>query len=94
MLGLQSLPAAFVMRVFLRDKRTRLLYAGVEQWHPNPEQALQFSHVTRANLFAVVREMRDVEIYVDYGPGVMPLALPVMELERVPELDASEPAPR
>jgi hypothetical protein len=52
------------MRVFLRNKRTRLYCAGSDGWAPAIGQAVEFTSVRRAITFAVEESMPETEVVV------------------------------
>jgi hypothetical protein len=50
------------MRVFLRNKQTRLFYAGPSGWADTAGQALQFTSVSQAARFGIDHSLPDIEL--------------------------------
>ena len=75
------------MRVFLRNKQTRLYCASSSEWAPEMAQALLFTTVPHAARFAFDEEVSEVEIVLKYDLLDQEVSLPLLR-----ELcDAGEP---
>ena len=66
------------MRVFLRNKRTRLYCAGSNDWAVAMGQAVEFTSVRRAITFAVDGSMPETEVVVRYDLLAEEVTLPLV----------------
>ena len=79
------------MRVFLRNKQTRLYYAGPTGWADSAGQALQFTSVSQAARFGLDHSLPDIELVLACYTLPDEVAMPL-----VPEwcaIDPPGPAP-
>jgi hypothetical protein len=63
------------MKVFLRNKKTRLFCADPDGWTGAVEQALDYSSISQATRFALDEELPFIELVVKYD--ILPDEVPV-----------------
>ena len=66
------------MRVFLRNKKTRLYCAGTNGWATAMGQAVEFTSVRWAIAFAVEGSMPETEVVVRYDLLAEEVTLPLV----------------
>jgi len=66
------------MRVLLRNRRTRLYYAGSRRPGAGLDQALDFGDVPGATKFALEQRLQDMEIVLRYDTCGGEVPLPVL----------------
>jgi hypothetical protein len=66
------------MRVFLRNKHTRLFYAGPAGWADTAGQALQFTSVSEAARFGLDQSLPDIELVLSCYTLPDEIAMPLL----------------
>src|ERR1035441_9117132 len=67
-----------IMRVILRNKRTRRCCAGPNEWVATDAQALHFPNVALATRFALDENLPDTELVIMYDVVPQEVALPLL----------------
>ena len=66
------------MKVFLRDRKTRLYSAGTNEWVASVGQALDFETVAQATRLALDGNWPDLEMVVRYDVLPEEVAVPIL----------------
>ena len=66
------------MRVFLRNRQTRLYYGGPTEWAATVDQAHQFTSVSHAARFGLDHTLPDIELLLACYTLPDEIAMPVL----------------